>query len=101
MQVALNFSVLAVQQFHSLMLVLLNGQKKNNKDLRRKNFSLRFLLLQGEGFDEGSGGAEDDGVAAGVVEARHAVKLLDEGAGEREREGRFQIYISDFKLIIY
>lgn len=44
-------------------------------------------MLQGKGFDEGAGGAEDDGVAAGVVEARQAVKLLDEGAGEGEREG--------------
>ena len=37
--------------------------------------------------EEGAGGAEDDGVAAGVVEARQTVKLLDEGAGEGEREG--------------
>lgn len=46
-----------------------------------------LLLLLGEGAEEGAGGAEDDGVAAGVVEARQAVKLLDEGAGEGEREG--------------
>lgn len=49
------------------------------------------MLLLGEGEDEGAGGAEDDGAAAGVLEARQVVELLDEGAGEGEREGRFQV----------
>lgn len=62
---------------------------------------LAFLLglLLGESFDEGAGGAEDDGVAAGVLEARQVVKLLDEGAGEGEGEGRLQV-ISDCKFQI-